>query len=462
MLIKMKTSVRAILVSTAGMLSAGLVVPFGTITAQAATTTTLTWMLPEDPLIDSWGNAVVKGFEKAHPGVTIKLITPGSTAYGQKLLTLVASNQTPDVFTDWQNTGVYTITSHNLALNLTPYLKAAGDLTKIPASYKTEFSYQGEVVGVPWNSNPNFIVYNVDLFKKYKVPLPPTNWSDKSWNLTTVLNDAKKLSHNVSNPKTAVWGALFSPSSFAFGSFAWLWGADPFNDKGGPQDSSAYKGTPVTATYATTSGMVQSTTWLANLMNKYHVSPSMGQQTAMSALGNPFFTGKIGMDVVAGGWLERQAAVAKPTFKWAIAPFPYGPKGVDTAQREDNAFYVSRSSANPKLAAELLEYAIFGPGQQELITLAKDNPPLGNAADFKKWENEVFSIPGIDMSRTAFTNVFEGGLKKDIPDPSNLINDSTDFANAYTQVMAPVWNGQESATKGLQNLQNAWQQYLQP
>lgn len=459
--LKSKKLRKALVMGSVAPLTIALVTAIPTTTASAATTT-LTWMLPVDPLIDAWGNAVIKGFEKANPGVTVKLITPSSTAdYPTKLLTLVASGQTPDVFADWGGMGVMTIFTHNLALNLTDYLKKNHEYNRIPTRYRNEFTYKGGVYGIPWNSNPNFIVYNVDMFKKAHVPLPPSSWADKKWNLNAVLADAKKLTNHASNPKSATYGAIFAPSSFSLGSFAWLWGADPFNSKGGPQDSAVYHGAPVTATYAISPGMVKAATWLTDLMNKYKVSPSMGQQTAMSTSGNPFFTGKIAMDVVAGGWLERQAAVAKPKFHWAIAPFPYGPAGVDAAQREDNGMYVSNTAPNKALAEKLLTYATFGPGRALEIKLAKDNPPMGTAKDFTSWQSQVMLIPGLDMSARTFASVFKGGLTHDLPDPSNVVNNASQFNNAWTQVMAPVWNGQESVQKGLASLQSNWKQYLQ-
>lgn len=61
----------------------------------------VTWLVPEDPLIDKFAKeGVIPAFQKANPGVTIQAITPGSTAYGEKLLTLVASGTVPEVFTD--------------------------------------------------------------------------------------------------------------------------------------------------------------------------------------------------------------------------------------------------------------------------------------------------------------------------------------------------------------------------
>lgn len=443
------------LVSGALLSGVFLVAGCGTSGAKTTQTQVITWMLPEDPLIDKWAAAVAKSFEQSHKQVQVKIITPGSTDYGQKLLTLVAAGQTPDVFTDWGNTGVYTLVSHHLVANLTPYFKADKESDAyLPQTYLQEFTYNKQLIGIPWNSNPTFLVYNKDLFEKYHVPLPPTNWNDKSWTTTKLLQDAKLLTHDTSNAKTATWGASLSAGSL--GSLSWLWGADALNNQGGPEKSSAYAGGQIQNTYATNNGVVQSMTWLANLTNLWHVSPSQGQLNAMSSLGNPFFSGKIGISEVAGGWLERQAAVAKPNFQWAIAPMPYGPGGIDTGQREDNAFYLSQTSAHPDTAFQLMVYATTGTGAEKLIDLAKDNPPHTGTKYLDQWTNEVLKIPGLSMTKNQFTSVFEGGIQDDFPDPANLINDAADYENQFTQLMSPVWIGKESALTGLQAVQAAW------
>ncbi len=440
---------------------AGVIVIAGVVVWQVGahagpTQKTITWMVPEDPLIDQYASTVAKAFEHAHPHVTVKVVTPGSTAYGQKLLTMVAAGQTPDIFTDWGNTGVYTLVSHHLIANLNPYFHAAKISTSyLPATYRQEFSKNGELFALPWNSNPVFLVYNKTMFAKYHVPLPPSSWSNKQWTLNALLQDSKLLTHNTSNPKTATWGVVLSPGSI--GSLAWEWGADPLNNTGGPQNTAAYRGGPLTKTYATSPGMVQSMTWLADLTTKWKVSPPAGQLTALSTLGNPFFSGRVGIVEVAGGWLNRQAAVAKPKFQWAIAPFPYGPAGVDTNQREDNAFYLAKNSAHPHTAFQFMLFATRGYGAEQLIKLAKDNPPHVGTEYFNQWLNEVFRIPGISMSKAQFTQVFLGGIQHDYPDPSNLLNNAANFYNPFTQLMAPVWLGKESAAKGLAAVQKAWQ-----
>ncbi len=427
---------------------------------QAAPQKNISWLVPEDPLIDKYAAVVAAAFEKSHPGVHVQVITPGSAAYNEKLLTLVAAGKTPDIFTDWNSTGIYTLVDHQLVTNLNPYFKAAKlSPSYIPALYRREYSKNGQLFGIPWLSNPVFLAYNKTLFRKYHVPFLPASWADKQFTLTTLLHDAQRLTHNTNNPKTATWGAILSPGSI--GSLGWEWGADPLNAKGGPQDSPAYRGGPLTHTYATRPGMVQAMTWLADLTTKWRVSPPAGELTAMSTLGSPFFTGRIGI-VEAGGWLWREAAVAKPGFQWAIAPFPYGPAGVDTNQREDNAFYLSRTSRHPHTAFQFMLFATRGFGAEQLVHLAEVNPPRVTTKYLNQWVNAASRIRGFSMTKAQFRQVYLGGVQHDFPDPANVVNNASVLTTPFTQLMAPVWLGNETAAKGLAAVQQAWQSAVQP
>lgn len=318
-----------------------------------------------------------------------------------------------------------------------------------------EYTAQGNLYAVPWNSNPNFIVYNKTLFQKAGVPLPPSDWNDKSWNTDKVLQTAQALTKSTGNPATSTFGITIGAGTC--GSLGWLWGADPFNDKGGPQDSTVYQGQPLTAVYPDRQGMVDAMTWLADLTNKYHVSPSPTDAKAMSAQGNPIFSGRLGMAAVAGGWLERQAAVAQPKFEWAIAPFPYGPGGKNTMQREDNAWYIGNGSKNTDAGFQLILYATRGAGADDLISYAKDNPPLADTSYLSKWADGVLKISGFGMSKDAFTGVFEGGVKAGFGDPTNLIDNASQYSDAFSQSMDAVWIGKQSPLTGLQAVKQKWE-----
>jgi ABC-type glycerol-3-phosphate transport system substrate-binding protein len=143
----------------------------------------VTWLVPEYPLLDKFANqGIVPDFKKAQPDLAVQVVSPGSTAYGEKLLAMVAGGATPDVFTDWGNVGIFTLRSHRIVTDLSTYFKQAKvDTSYLLPEYLTEYTADGELFAVPWNSNPNFIVYNKDMFQKDNVPLPPTDWNDKSW-----------------------------------------------------------------------------------------------------------------------------------------------------------------------------------------------------------------------------------------------------------------------------------------
>ncbi|HEY8745312.1 MAG TPA: extracellular solute-binding protein, partial [Chloroflexota bacterium] len=280
-----------------------------------------------------------------------------------------------------------------------------------------------------------------------------------SWTTEKILAMAQTLTHATGDPATATFGLIMLPGTG--GSLAWTWNADAFNATGGPEASPVYQGRPLTQVYPDRQGMVDAMTWLAELTLKQKVSPSATDVKALSAQGNPIFSGRVGMVQVLGGWLERQAAVAKPHFDWGIAPLPYGPGGKNTSQREDNAWYLGKGSKNPDGGFQLILFATRGAGADALITYAEDNPPLADTSFFTRWAKSVLTIPGMSMPVADFQAVFEGGLKGGFPDPNNLMNDSSEFFTAFTQLMAPVWTGKQTALTGLQAVKAKWQGIIQ-
>lgn len=421
----------------------------------------VTWLVPEDPLLDKFSRTgIVPDFKKVQPDINLQVVSPGSTAYGEKLLALVAAGTTPEVFTDWGNIGVYTLQSHQIVSSISTYFKQAKiDLNYLLPEYVAEYSANGELFAVPWNSNPNFIVYNKTLFQKDNVPLPPTDWGDKSWTTEKLLTAAQALTHATGDPATASFGLIVGEGSV--GSLGWLWNADPFNNTGGPEASPVYQGQRLTTAYPDRQGMVDAMTWRSDLLLKHKVSPTPTDVKGLASTGNPIFSGRVGMAEVAGGWLERQAAVAKPHFDWGIAPMPYGPGGKNTSQREDNAWYVGKGSKNPDGGFQLILFASRGTGADDLITYAQDNPPLSDTSYFTKWSKSVLAIPGLSMPAADFQAVFEGGIKSGFPDPTNVINNATAFSSAFNQLLAPVWAGTQTAQTALQAVKARWQGVIQ-
>ncbi|HLH74748.1 MAG TPA: extracellular solute-binding protein [Chloroflexota bacterium] len=434
-------------------------IPVALSVGNQSSTQQVTWLVPSDPLIDKYAkDAIAPAFQKRYPDTPVQVITPGSNAYPEKLLTMVAGGKAPEVFTTWGGASFFLLFNQKLLADLTPHFQRMKlDPAFILDVLRDEYTVDGQLYGVPWNSNPNFLVYNKTLLEKSGVPLPPTDWNDKSWTIDKLLETATSLTHNTGNPSTAVWGLTMNAG--ACGSLAWLWGADPFNDQGGPNDSPVYQGKPLTVVYPTRPEVVTAMTWLADLTTKHHVSPTPTDAQALSSYGNPIFSGHIAIAQEAAGWLERQAAVVQPNFELAIAPFPYGPAGVNTDQRQDAAWYLGQKSKHPEAGFNLIVYASQGEGADKLIDIAKDDPPI-KGDYFSRWAANVLKIKGFAMTTEQFTAVFNGGINAGFPSPAGRIDNAPQYSDAFDQLMAPVWQGKSTAREGLEQVKAKWEAIL--
>ncbi|MCL4543614.1 MAG: extracellular solute-binding protein [Chloroflexi bacterium] len=336
----------------------------------------VTWLVPAVPLLDKVARErIVPNFQKVQPTVAVSVVAPGKgTTYGQALFALAGAGTIPEVYTDWGGIGFYTLVQQNLLTNLTAYFdQEKVDTSYLPDIYRKEYTFAGKLLAIPWQSNPILLVYNKTLFHKYNVPLPPNDWQDKAWTTEKLLEVAKALTHKTSNPVTMTYGLIMGAGSL--GSLGWLWNADPFNDTGGPQDSSIYQGQLPAQVYPDRSGMVEAMKWFVDLRLKYHVLPMPREvQVLARRHGNPFFSGRVGI-FEASSLMVRQALFAKPQFQWAFAPFPWGPGGRNTAQREDNAWYLGNGSKNPEEGFHLMLFVTREKGAEDLIDYVKSTPP---------------------------------------------------------------------------------------
>ncbi|MCL4545989.1 MAG: extracellular solute-binding protein [Chloroflexi bacterium] len=88
--------------------SAAVKAPVSSVAQPEAATRQVTWLVPEDPLLDKFAEeGIVPAFQKTHPALRVQVITPGSTAYGEKLLALVAAGAVPEVFATWSGSSFF-------------------------------------------------------------------------------------------------------------------------------------------------------------------------------------------------------------------------------------------------------------------------------------------------------------------------------------------------------------------
>jgi multiple sugar transport system substrate-binding protein len=161
-------------------------------------------------------------YSQKHPDVSFKKTWQANQGYFDKLATLTAGGDAPDIFQIDDNF-LTEYASRNVTLDLTPYSEDKRlDVSKFPESLWKYGVVDGKLAGVAFGENTQGLVYNKTLLDKHKLPAPTTgmSWADHiAW--------AEKVSQTAKVPGTQDPSADYK----AF----WVWlrqqGKDLYADK---------------------------------------------------------------------------------------------------------------------------------------------------------------------------------------------------------------------------------------
>lgn len=138
-----------------------------------------------------WLQQSAKQFEKAHPGVMVKLepIDASENDFYTKIdLMMKSASTAPDIVTE----DTFLINADGSAGYLLPLnskVKGWKDWSQFSAAMKSgTTSNDGTVYGVPYSTDTRGLYYDVGIFKKAGLPVP---WHPKNWN--DILNAAKAI-----------------------------------------------------------------------------------------------------------------------------------------------------------------------------------------------------------------------------------------------------------------------------
>lgn len=110
-------------------------------------------------------NQAVTDYEKAHPGVTIKMEYLANEAFKQKLPTLLQSDGRPDLFYSWGGGVLRAEDQAGLVANITDEASKTWNQTYSAAGVKA-FTVKGKIVGAPINASEVVFWTNLTLAKK--------------------------------------------------------------------------------------------------------------------------------------------------------------------------------------------------------------------------------------------------------------------------------------------------------
>jgi multiple sugar transport system substrate-binding protein len=143
--------------------------------AGSASTTITWWASPINTSGPDLRTTLISAFEKAYPGVTVKLQTaPTNTDTNRAdLVTAISGGaSTPDVFMGdviWPGQ----FGAHQLALPLSKYLPASF-FTRFASGLVAGATYDGQVYGAPFFQDQGFLFYRTDLLKAAGMAVPKT------------------------------------------------------------------------------------------------------------------------------------------------------------------------------------------------------------------------------------------------------------------------------------------------
>lgn len=392
----------------------------------------LRWLVRSDPHSTPWAKEMIKDFEKSHPNITVKLINVPQAQIDQKIHTMIAGGNLPDIVAaNWANGGF--MSYENQLLNLNPYIKKDPHVLDgfIPKTVNL-WKVNGQLKSLPISSLGSFLFYNKDLFDKAGLKYPPTNWNDKSWTWAKMVSDAKKLT----NLKKNQFGVTDSLGPFGD---ARLFGGS-FISKKSYRDGILEK--PTVNDPAVREGLKHH----YDLIHKYHVSPNTAETAAMTQLGDPFLTGHVAMNMVGGWgfWTYKPA-----TFRWGVAALPYV-KGHKPLLYVD-IMGIAKDSKHPDAAWKFLKF-ITNPnfGLKKYMEATTATPPT------KKLMNQWVKMMAKQIHEPAWKirQVQEGAIKSGVESANHMVKNWATVNNYANQPINSYYQGDKTLKATLKELKS--------
>ena len=408
--------------------------PAAVANAAALPAAALTWLQVDYvPFVDI-SKKIIEEFKPRQPNVTVNLTTLPGDSYATKEK-LQATAGTPYDITFVCCGDVAQYGELGLLLNLDPYLASskldraiyfAGSFWEGLFDAQSKYLGGGNVLALPVNYVMDYHVYNKNMLTKAGVAEPSWDWT---WDDMQAM--ALKLTFDKNGKKPTDAG--FDPANITqYGYSDQYWNFyDYFIAAGGRWV------TPDNKVVVNSPENLKATTYLVDLINKYHVMP--GKKTGPDI---PLFpTGKTIATVKTGFWDWTPYVTDIKDFEWDVVPVPIGPTGKRIGYGGSNQFASWKGVKSPDAAWALLSW-IASPEMTLKYWSTKGVPSVKDAALSPDFQKIAALTP--KMAKLAG----ESGSYIQSNDPT--IRKGEWFA-ALSAELDPVWEGKLTPGEGLKN-----------
>ncbi len=316
---------------------------------EAVELTLFTWTRPGELAANQ---QLCEQFEAEHPGIRVEIINePGDRAM-DKLQTMVAAGNPPDVMSI-HGAFFVPMAANGALLDLDPLIAddPSFDLGDFYPQLVEQCRHEGRLYSLPRYTSVYVLFYNKDLFDAAGLSYP-----DDTWTWDDYLAAARKLTVDSPDPQRRqfacvidFWGARIYP---------WIWAAD-----GRVLDAS---GKRCVLDQPETQEALQ---FLVDLRHKWKVCPAttMAERRQNIAM---FVNGKVAM-FQTGAW-DIQAMREAKTLRWDIAPLPKKKQHATIMGMENYA--IAAGTKHPEEAWELFKF-LLGPEAQETMGSGLEKQP---------------------------------------------------------------------------------------
>lgn len=392
-----------------------------------------------------WGAGYVPGFNKlaadfnkSQKNVVVTHEQPASQpAYWNKIITLQAGGQGPDVF-EINNTS-YKNWAHNGSLaDVSSYVSqdkpvSAAMQDTFPAMVDW-YTYKGKLMGLPWDFSAGTVNYNLDQFKANG--LQPINDLGKKWDWNMLQEYATKLTQTKGGATTrsGIW--LNNGTENGWYSFCVANGASFFN---------ATLDKCTIASAEAIAGLDFVLTMIKNGVAATNTFKSTANKSVPSG-GTAFTAGLTAMDF-EGDWNFTTYEKIKGFTSWDAGIFPYSPTTGKTANTSNlRGLVLNTVSKKKDLAWQWMSYLKSNAVQDQIPLLFGEIPSTRTSAQNSYLDPTKGGPPpgrkflGPDLDAT-------------IQLPASDLLNSTDVNKAYSPILTKAYALQLTAADALNQVQ---------
>lgn len=315
-----------------------------------------TWVQPDEAAVNQ---QLIRQFEREHPDLRIRLINDPSQRAMDKLQTMFAAGEPPDVMSIH---GAYFVplAAKGALLDLEPLIEGDPEfnLADFYPGLLDLSRYDGKLYSLPRYASVYVLFYNQDLFDAAGVGYPNAEWT---WD--DYLAAAQRLTVRSDDPNRRQYGCIID--FWGARLYPWIWqnGGQILNDDR-------------TRCLIDRPQAIEALQFLIDLRDKYHVAAPSDSTDRNMAL-DAFKSGRIGM-YMTGAW-DIQTLQPVDSLRWGVAPLPRRKRQATLLGTENYA--IAARTEHPKQAWALMAFLLRGSSQQRMAQELEKQPSRRSVAE---------------------------------------------------------------------------------